>query len=222
LLGPYIQPSVFGVLLILSMWAYLRHHILLAALLAAAAPALHPTYLLPTLAMTLVYVLTLVRQDRHIRRGLVIAAVAVLIVLPSAAFAVLRVAAASLDIQAEARRILVEIRQPHHAVPAVWFGWDDGARIALIAAALIVVRRTRIFPVLAVLAAVGTALTAIQILSGSDVLALVFPWRISVVLVPIATTLLLAAAMSGLVSATPNLGADAPRSLLGSQLLWSD
>ncbi len=205
-LGSYFQPSAFGILLVASIWAYLRHRILLAAILAAAAPVIHFTYLLPAFSLSIVYIFGMIRQDRHFKHGLVVAVVAALIVFPSVAYTVLQFVAASPETQAEARQILVEVRGPHHSVPAVWFRWDDVIRVALIAAALIVVRRTRLFAVLAVPAVVGSGLTAIQLFSGSNALALVYPWRVSVVLVPVATAVLLAAIVSRLTGAAPDSG----------------
>ena len=209
--GHYFQPSAFGVLLVASIWAYLRGRPVLAAILAVAASAVHPTYSLPAFALMLVYLFELIRQDRHLRRALVVAGVAALMVLPSFAYPLTRVLSAPPDVRAEANRIMVEVRVPHHAVPRNWFGWDDVARIALIAAALILVRRTRLFPILAVLTAIGAGLTAIQILSGSNELALAFPWRVSSVLVPIATAVILAAVVSRITTAVPDPGVNASR-----------
>jgi len=51
------------------------------------------------------------------------------------------------------------------------------------------VRRRRLFPILLVPALIGLALTALQLAMGNNRLALLFPWRVSALLVPVSTTL---------------------------------
>jgi hypothetical protein len=58
------------------------------------------------------------------------------------------------------------------------------------------VRRTEIFPVLLALFVVATILTVAQILTGNKTLALLFPWRVSSVLVPIGSSIILASIVS--------------------------
>jgi hypothetical protein len=67
------------------------------------------------------------------------------------------------------------------------------ARAGLVLAALVVLRKTRLFPILAVASLGSLFLTLVEWGSGNDSLALLFPWRISVILVPLSSTLLLAA-----------------------------
>jgi hypothetical protein len=83
---------------------------------------------------------------------------------------------------ANAQQIFVHVRVPHHALPGVWFDATVVVKITLLALA-IARRGTRLARVQLATAA-GLALTAAQIVTGSDLLALLFPWRISAVLVP--------------------------------------
>ena len=70
---------------------------------------------------------------------------------------------------------------------------DSGAKLQIlwVALALALVWRTQLFVVLAVPFVLAMLLTLAQVASGSNTLALLFPWRISVVLVPVATTIVL-------------------------------
>jgi hypothetical protein len=54
------------------------------------------------------------------------------------------------------------------------------------------VRRTALLPVLGVPFVLGAVLTLVQVATGSNTLALLFPWRVSSVLVPVATAVVLA------------------------------
>jgi hypothetical protein len=92
---------------------------------------------------------------------------------------------------AEAARILTEVRFPHHAVPARWLGhpsipWLQGP---LLVAGAIAAWRTRLRWVFSTLLALGLVLLAIQLFTGSQELALLFPWRVSTVLMPVAFSL---------------------------------
>jgi hypothetical protein len=56
--------------------------------------------------------------------------------------------------------------------------------------------RSRLFAVIAFLATGGLIFSAVQIWTGSDSLAMLGPWRVSVLLVPLSTCLILAAVIS--------------------------
>ena len=95
----------------------------------------------------------------------------------------------------QARQILVDFRIPHHAKPSEWFGFHSVLLIAIVVFALWVFRKNRIFPVLLTGSVITALLTLLQIITSSDFLALLFPWRISVWLVPISSCLLIAKAV---------------------------
>ena len=79
---------------------------------------------------------------------------------------------------------------PHHALPAVWFDATVLVKLALLGLALFVTRTTRLARVLALAGAAVLLLTVLQIITRSDTLALLFPWRLSTVLVPASVGLL--------------------------------
>src|SRR5262249_43474584 len=93
---------------------------------------------------------------------------------------------------AEAQRLLVERRIPHHAVIGRWFDWVAVAQIAWFVLALAMLRGTRLYWALGLPAALSAMLTLVQLATGNPTLALAFPWRVSAVLVPIATTVIFA------------------------------
>jgi hypothetical protein len=93
---------------------------------------------------------------------------------------------------ASSQYTLAVVRIPHHANIHKWFDLVAALQVAWIVLGIALVRKTRLFVPLLVAAGGGLALTlyhAAAVAGGHDsyTLALLFPWRISVVLVPVAT-----------------------------------
>jgi hypothetical protein len=63
ILGPGLQPSVFGTLLVTALAAFAHGRTLLAGALAGLACAFHVTYLLPVALLTVGFVVVAVRRD---------------------------------------------------------------------------------------------------------------------------------------------------------------
>ncbi len=198
ILGAMFQPSTFGVLLLVSLWLFLRDRPHLAAIFAVAAATVHSTYLLPAALLTLGYLAALLLEKR-IRLALIVGGLALLLVLPVSAYVFFTFRPTSAATFNEAQSILVNFRIPHHARPDLWLDVVAVLQIAWLVLGLALVWQTRLFIVLAVPSLLALLLTLAQVVTGSDTLALLFPWRISAVLIPIATTIIL----SRLVQALP-------------------
>lgn len=91
----------------------------------------------------------------------------------------------------QARDILINFRIPHHALISEWFGISSIIKLLLIASALVLVRKKRIFPIILIPSLAALSLTLLQWLTQSQALALIFPWRLSIFLVPLSSTILL-------------------------------
>jgi hypothetical protein len=189
-LGAMFQPSVFGVLLIASLVCFLKDRPWLAVLIAGMGAILHSTYLPGAAMLALGYVVVLVREGRW-RQALGIGALAGAMALPVLLYVCIVFQPASADSFAEAQRILVHERIPHHCLPQLWCDPIAVGQILWILLALGLVWRTRLFPVLAIVFVISTILTVVQIVTSSDALALLFPWRVSAFLMPVATAIIL-------------------------------
>lgn len=189
LLGPGLQPSAFGVLLVTSLAAFVHHRPILAAGLAAAAAVMHSTYLLPAGLMVLAYLTVLLREGKT-RTGLMSGSIALAMVLPVLVFNARTFLDGGSAQMHEAQRIFAHDRIPHHTEFDRWFDWMAAIQMGVMAVALILVRRTRLFLALAIPAAVCTGLTVVQVLAQSDSVALLFPWRFSAVLMPVAIAII--------------------------------
>jgi hypothetical protein len=191
LIGPGIQPSAFGVLLLAGVAVLAHGRAYLAAALAALAVALHGTYGLHSALLT-AGVMTALALRGEWRKAVLVGVVALAVVAPAAGYNVRAFAEPDRYVAAEAQRILAQVRIPHHSVPARWFDWLAALQLVWMAAGLALLRRTPAFVPLALATVACVALTALQLATGSDAMALLFPWRISVLLVPVATAVLAA------------------------------
>ncbi len=191
-LGPVFQPSVFGTFLLLSIHQFLRDRPLAAVVCLATAGTLHPTYLLCAAVLTGTYMAILLREQRTSRQAIRIGAFTLVLVGPVLAYSALRFGPTTAEIANRAREILIDYRMPHHARPDSWFRGYAPLQVTLVVSSLYLVRRTRLFPVLLPSFVVAEVLTMVEVVTGNKGLALLFPWRASVFLVPIASTILVA------------------------------
>jgi hypothetical protein len=193
MLGPVLQPSAFGVFLLLSITLYLRGKPYLGVAAAVLSATVHPTYILSSAVLTVVYMWDAYHNQRSIRQAMQLGLLGLILALPTLLASYTVFAGASPETARAAQRILVDYRIPHHAVVSQWFDLTAVMKIAFLCAALVLVRRTKLYPVLLIPAAAVGLLTLAQVLLDSDSLALLFPWRISTFLVPLSTAVILAA-----------------------------
>lgn len=194
-LGAMLQPSVFGVLLVVAVALFARGQDIAAVACAALGATVHSTYLLPAALLTAGFMTALALEGRA-RRALVVGGVALVLVLPVTAYVLIRFAPSSPAAFAESQDILANMRIPHHCLPQLWLDPIAGLQIAWLGLGLVLLWRTRLFAVFAVVLALATLLTLAQVVTGSNTLALLFPWRISAVLMPVATAVVLTRVVS--------------------------
>ncbi len=245
LLGLEFQNSSFGVLLLLSMYAFLKRRYTWAVASLAVACLLHSAYLFSAALITLAYLLVifveelkkrrldssvaaLLQNDRGrdalplndrgekgrpqndipqkalnlpiilqaARRPFWIGAATLLLVSPLVWYNQTYLGATSAQSQAQALSILVHERIPHHTQPAQFLDRSAYLQIAIMLVGVLLTSRSRLFAVMAALAGGGLVFSGLQIWSGNDSLAMLGPWRVSVLLVPLSTSLILAAAIA--------------------------
>jgi hypothetical protein len=194
-LGGMLQPSVFGVLLVLAISLFVRGWDYLAVLCIALGATIHSTYLLPGALLTAGFLTALVCAGLY-RRALAVGTLALVLVLPVTAYVFFTFRPTSPEVFAEAQDILANVRIPHHCLPRLWLDPVAGLQIAWMVLGAVLAWGTRLFPVLAVSFVLAALLTLAQVATDSNTLALLFPWRISAVLMPVATTVILARLLS--------------------------
>jgi hypothetical protein len=195
LLGGYWQPSeAAGAALILAFTLFVLERPFLAVLAAGLAAALHPGSLLAASLVAGTVILDLMVR-RAWRSAAAVALAYTLCVLPVVAFALLVFQSGTPEIAAEGARILVHERIPHHTLPTEWLGPRVAFCLGLVLVAIVVCRRDRRIAFgLAVPLGAGILLSLAAALVNRDTAYLLFPWRISAMLVPLAWLLISIAA----------------------------
>jgi hypothetical protein len=195
-LGAVFQPSTFGVLLLLSIYLFLVNRGYLALVPMAVAVSFHPTYLLSAAVLTLAYMWAPLQEERNWVKSLSIGGLALVLVVPILGYVFASFGATPAETTAQARDILVHYRIPHHAVISEWFDLTTILQTLFILTAIYLVRHTRLFSILFAGFLIPVLLTILQLATQSDAVALLFPWRISVILVPLSIAVITAYLLS--------------------------
>lgn len=195
-----LQPQAFGAFLLLSIHLFLRGKPFQAILASGASAAFHPVLLLSVGVLTLSYMVVMFRRGEGVARPLALGSVALALLLPVLTYSYILFGPTAPEAMRAAQEVLYD-RLSFHTMPAVWLGTTAYLKVAMIVAALYVVRRTELFTVMLISFAVAAGLTLVQIATGSVNLALIFPWRLSVYLVPLSSLIVLAAVLFGLLGA---------------------
>lgn len=208
LLGLEFQNSAFGVFLLLSILLFLRRKTVWAVLAISVANVFHSAYLFSAGLITLAFLWMLwweklqeLKRAEAIKPALIFRAalqpfllglLALAFVGPVLAYNQIYLASTSSEIWAESMNILVQYRIPHHSLPQIWMGRTAAIQFGIILIGLALSWRSGLFPVMLSLLAGGLTLTIAQIVTQSDSLAALAPWRVTVLLVPISTALIVA------------------------------
>ena len=110
---------------------------------------------------------------------------------PVAAYQYATFGPANEDLFRIAQQIIAEERIPHHARPARWFDAAAGFQVGWIVIGLIALRRAVLFVPLTVVTLLTAAGTGAVLATHQPTLELLFPWRVSAVLIPVATAAIL-------------------------------
>ena len=195
-LSSNFQPSSFGVFILLSIYLFLRDKPILAVICLVIAPSFHSSYLLSAAAITVAYALITYNKTKDYKKPLYLAGLSLLLVLPIVGYNLINFSPTSMELSHQAQSILVDSRIPHHAKISQWFDKWSIFRIAIIVMALFLVRKSQLFLIILVPFVTAVGLSLAQVATNNYGLALLFPWRISVILVPIASIIMLSGALS--------------------------
>ncbi|NLG73105.1 MAG: hypothetical protein GX495_13835 [Chloroflexi bacterium] len=208
ILGQEFQNSVFGVFLLLSMLLFLNRRYFWAFFCLGFTSIMHSAYLFSAALLTVTYAAIIFLESlkpsaqtwRAIRWGQILQAarlplmyslLTLLMVLPVLWYNFTALASTSPEAAAQSMAILVHERIPHHSLPASWFDWGVYIQLGMILAGLVLARKSRLFWLMLVPFLGGLILTFVQIITASDSLGMLAPWRVSVFLVPLGTVLVL-------------------------------
>ena len=206
LLGTVLQPSTFGVFLVLSIYLFTRTQKYWAILCLLVATTFHPTYLLSAGVLTAVYMGITFWETREIRAPLALGLLALIGVSPILWNTLTTFGGTSPDMTAQARNILVEFRIPHHAIIAEWFDASVLVKLGFIGLGLFLLSRrnqqvkvtsdvtvtspAKLFHIILWPALIASAVTLLHVITDDVILALLFPWRLSTWLVPLSLSVI--------------------------------
>ena len=192
ILGQVFQPSTFGVLLVLSIYLFMRQKPFWSLVPIAVAIYFHPVYLLGGALLTIAYMWIIFRNGRNWKQALLLGTVSLLLVSPALIYTIRVFSDRDRRLAQEALDILVNFRNPQHALISSWLNWTVLVQALVLLAGLVIVRKTKLFTILVIVTSGVLILTVTQFVSGNQWLALIFPWRASVLLIPLGTTILIA------------------------------
>jgi len=190
ILGTVFQPSLFGVLILLSIFLFLRKRNVASIIALATAATFHPTYLLSAAAVVISYILLNIK-NKQVKNAVFIGVLSFILVLPIFIYTAVNFGPTSGEVLKQAQNILINYRMPHHALPANWLNFWAYFKLILIITAIYLVKEHKLSNILSSCLIISVLLTILQVVTNSSALALLFPWRLSVFLVPISTTILL-------------------------------
>jgi hypothetical protein len=193
LLDHYLQPCVFGVLLIGGVAAYLRERPLLAVVLVTIAAWIHPDYLPTSIACIVVFATVSPRERRFdptlFRRALFLAA---LLLAPLLMHILWLVQPTSPEIWRRSLDVLVLYRIPQHTEVAQWFDVHEALHIAVMLLGTWLAKARGLRHLMAVLLALVVGSLVVTAIFGLEAVAAITPWRASVLLMPLALAVIVA------------------------------
>lgn len=200
-LGPVFQPSTFGVLIICSICCSLYQRYIVAVILLAIAATIHPTYLVSAGILTFAYQVVILIEEQKIFKAFLIGLLSLALVLPVYSYMTLTFAPTNSELWQQAQEIIVRLRVPHHSLPQVWLkqdGYKSYLQTLIVIVAIWLVRKTRLMWMLLIPLGMAIISTILQLIIDSNTIAFIAPWRISIVLVPISSSIILAAIVFGI------------------------
>ncbi len=189
----YLQPSTAGVFLLLSVYFFLKNVPSAAFTTLSVAAIFHANYIVLGTGMGVSY-LILFYSDKKIKKThlLIWGVVSVLIVLPQLWY-INQYFLPSSDVETESMRqaVLQTQNGNMHLSPALWLNLRTLLQFLTISAALWFYRNERIGKLLLLLVILFGSLSAATFMSDSSILLSLTPWRISTVLMPISSILII-------------------------------
>ena len=191
-LAGYFQTADFGVFLFCAVLLFERRAIGPALLCVVIAAAVHPAYVAPGATLTAIFGLYEIFYGRgegakasFLKLGPCVLGLAALLGISLA----IKFAFAATDPQAqhEAYHILTAVRIPRHADPTLWLDQNEIIQFALCFTAALLLPAGRFRFVIRLGSAALVVFTLCAFLPNSDAYRLIAPWRLSVVIVPLAS-----------------------------------
>ena len=189
------QPASFGVLFFIGIYFFLKKKNLFAVFFICLAATFHPTYTLHSgflISGILIY-LIFRKEFKEFFKVLIFY---IILILPITIYVIYNFLLIESDILLEGQKILLN-RIPHHANINHWFSNKDLLSVITYSISLLIVyKNKRIFLPIFIFGFVAIFLSVVDYFISNNTLSLAFPWRSSVILIPLSTTIILSFLLS--------------------------
>ena len=184
------QPASFGVLFYIGIYLFLVQKELLAVLFICLAASFHPTYVLHS-GFLFAGIFSYFFFKKEYKKMFKISILYSILILPITIYVVQNFLLLEKEIILEGQIIFLD-RIPHHALIDNWFSYKDVFSILLYFASLILMnKKNRLFIPFFIFGFLSLSLSLLQFFLESKSLALAFPWRSSVFLIPLSSMIII-------------------------------
>ncbi|MFM1876700.1 MAG: hypothetical protein RL266_2437 [Bacteroidota bacterium] len=189
----YLQPSMFGVFLLLSLYQAIQRKYVLAILSIVAAATIHASYLFLGAMLTVIYLL----RSNFGKRSLLAASALLLLVLPYSYYVFSHFIQLDESLKTSINQAVMEgLETNPHINPSNWLNPKFYLQLLIMALGIFAIWRSRLPSICIGILAFGILLTALAYGLDNTTLISLNPWRVSVLIMPIATAAILAKIVS--------------------------
>ena len=184
------QPASFGALFFIGIYLYLIKRIFLSIFFICLAASFHPTYILHTGFLILGFIAYTLISKKYLE-FFKISIFYFILILPITLFIIFNFIIIEKDITIIGQEILLG-RIPHHANIHYWFSYKDLFSLLTYFFSLFLLKdNSKFFVLFGVFGFCSIILSLIQFFLDNNSLALAFPWRTSVFIIPISSLIVI-------------------------------
>ena len=184
------QPASFGVLFYIGIYLFLIKKNFYAVIFICLAASFHPTYILHS-GFLMLGISTYFFLKKKFKELFKVLALYSFLILPITIYIINNFLLIDKQLLIEGQNILLN-RIPHHALIENWFSYKDIFSLIIYFISLFLIfNNKRIFIPFSIFGLISIFVTLVQFLIENQSLAVAFPWRASVFLMPISTMIIL-------------------------------
>ena len=198
------QPASYGVLFFVGIYFFLINKNFYSILFISLAASFHPTYVLHS-GFLLFGILIYYILKKEYASFIKLSVIYFILILPITSYIIFNFFLIDNELIVDGQKILIE-RAVHHAVIENWFSYKDILSILTYLLSLVLIfRKKRFFIPFLFFGMTSIIFSLIQFFTDSNTLALSFPWRSSVFLIPISTMIIISYLLENFLDKKKNL-----------------
>lgn len=183
------QPASFGVLFFVGLYFFLINKNFYSILFICLAASFHPTYVLHS-GFLLLGIFTYYVVKKEYATLIRVSIIYFILILPITLYIIINFFFIDKNLILEGQKILLD-RAVHHAAIQSWFSYKDLISILIYLISLMIIfEKKKFFIPFLVFGFASIIFSFTQFFIQSNTLALSFPWRSSVFLIPISTMII--------------------------------